>query len=264
MVAIPYSAQLQATGGDGAYVWSIPTGTLPIGLTLNASTGVIAGTASAVASANMTVRVTSGSATAERALTLVVQAANTPLTVSTTTLPEASIGSSYSTALVATGGTGTYAWAVVTGALPAGLSLSGPGTLSGTPTAAGTSTFTVRVTSGTATAQRELSLVVSAPQNRRGPLHVRLDAAPVDTVALLIRVTGPAIDSVQLLLPDAVRSSNTTTAQLAVLGTTRGASLARIWVRDTTVRYTLQVLQAARRTGYALLAPGDVTVSLTR
>lgn len=69
------------------------------------------------------------------------------LAVSTNALPSGVVGSAYSAQLKATGGDGTnYAWSLASGALPAGLSLNATtGTISGTPTAAGTSSFTVAV-----------------------------------------------------------------------------------------------------------------------
>ena len=58
------------------------------------------------------------------------------------------VGVAGSNQLVATGGSGSYAWSR-TGTLPPGLSLSGTGVLSGTPTTAGTYAFTATATSGT-------------------------------------------------------------------------------------------------------------------
>jgi len=55
------------------------------------------------------------------------------------------IGQPYSVQFLATGGTGPYTWSLQTGTLPAGLTLSPTGLLSGAPTAAGPSTFRVRV-----------------------------------------------------------------------------------------------------------------------
>ena len=73
----------------------------------------------------------------------------TPI-VSTTSLANATAGSSYSQTLAATGGTGTYTWSVTTGSLPSGLSLAAStGVISGTPTAAGAATFTVTATDAT-------------------------------------------------------------------------------------------------------------------
>jgi hypothetical protein len=51
----------------------------------------------------------------------------------------------YSQTLAATGGNGTLVWSLDSGSLPAGLSLSSGGVISGTPTGTGTSNFTVRV-----------------------------------------------------------------------------------------------------------------------
>lgn len=88
-----------------------------------------------------------------------------PLAVSTTSLADGTVGSAYSLSLNATGGTAPYTWAVSTGALPAGLNLSAAGVISGTPTAAGTASFTVSATdsaAGAATATKALSINVTA------------------------------------------------------------------------------------------------------
>lgn len=63
----------------------------------------------------------------------------------TTTLPNGIEGTGYHQALVATGGDGALIWSIDSGALPDGLGLSANGTISGTPAAAGTARFTVRV-----------------------------------------------------------------------------------------------------------------------
>ncbi len=68
-----------------------------------------------------------------------------PLAVTTTTLPGGTVGTSYSVTLVGTGGASPYVW-TETGALPGGLNLSGAGVISGTPTAAGSFSFTVTMT----------------------------------------------------------------------------------------------------------------------
>jgi hypothetical protein len=90
----------------------------------------------------------------------------TPVAITTASpLPGATMGSAYSQTLQASGGDGTYAWSVVGGALPAGLSLSAAGVLSGTPTAIETASFTVQATSagGTLTATKVFSLSVGYP-----------------------------------------------------------------------------------------------------
>ncbi len=66
------------------------------------------------------------------------------VTVTTATpLPGATVGTPYSQSLAAAGGTGPYTWALASGSLPAGLSLSSAGVVSGTPTARGTFAFSV-------------------------------------------------------------------------------------------------------------------------
>jgi len=68
-----------------------------------------------------------------------------PLVITTTSLADGHVGMAYSQTLAATGGTPSYVWMVTVGTLPAGLTLTpGTGLISGTPTTAGTSNFTVQ------------------------------------------------------------------------------------------------------------------------
>ena len=87
---------------------------------------------------------------------------NGVLSVADTALATGVVGVAYRDTLDAFGGDGSYGWTITAGALPAGLSLNESiGVISGTPSAAGPSTFTVEATSGDGqTATRALSLVV--------------------------------------------------------------------------------------------------------
>jgi len=69
-----------------------------------------------------------------------------PVTVAPVSLPSPAVGVAYSRAVTATGGSGSYTFAVTAGALPPGLFLSPTGALSGTPTAGGSYTFTITAT----------------------------------------------------------------------------------------------------------------------
>jgi aqualysin 1 len=258
-----YNQTLQATGGTGSYTWSILSGSLPAGLSLNGAT--ISGPPSTAGTSNFTVQVTSGAQTANKALSIVINPApppptgpllriesgdgqsgppgsvlpdrlvvvledangnplggvpitftvksgggsvnptvrntgelgrtstewtlgpnsgpqtvdvaapgsNTvtftanggsgppPLVITTSSLPDGTVGQFYNQTLQATGGTGSYAWTILSGSLPANLNLSAGGTISGSPTSTGTSTFTVQVTSGAQTATKQLSITVN-------------------------------------------------------------------------------------------------------
>ncbi|HSE97088.1 MAG TPA: putative Ig domain-containing protein, partial [Blastocatellia bacterium] len=88
-----------------------------------------------------------------------------PLTINTSSLPNATAGSSYSQTLSASGGTAPYTWSLASGSgpLPPGLNLSSGGTISGTPSTAGIYNFRGQVAdSASATAQKDLSINVSA------------------------------------------------------------------------------------------------------
>ena len=144
--SIAYSTTLAATGGTTPYSWSISSGTLPTGLSLASSTGVISGTPSGTGTSNFTVQVTdANSLTAVQPLSLTVVAP--PLTITTSSLPNGTQNTAYNTTLAAVGGTTPYSWSISAGTLPTGLSLaSSTGVISGTPTGTGTSNFTVQVT----------------------------------------------------------------------------------------------------------------------
>jgi hypothetical protein len=84
------------------------------------------------------------------------------ITITTAALPSAAIQTSYSQSLTASGGTAPYTWAAVN-TLPPGLTLTQTGQLTGSPTSAGSFSFTVRVTdAGQQTATKLLSLNVQA------------------------------------------------------------------------------------------------------
>jgi hypothetical protein len=151
MVGVPYTATVAAMGGQTPYPWSV-TGTLPAGLTLNAATGVISGTPTAAAYSKFTVKVEDSFAikkTAEKAFTISIAAAGA-IQIVNTSLPDGTAGAAYTATVTALGGTAPLTWTLSLGALPAGLTLSAAtGVISGTPTAAGTSTITLTVTDST-------------------------------------------------------------------------------------------------------------------
>uniref|UniRef100_Q01RC5 Ig family protein n=1 Tax=Solibacter usitatus (strain Ellin6076) TaxID=234267 RepID=Q01RC5_SOLUE len=162
-VGVAYQQALTASGGAGGYTWSVSTGSLPVGIALS-GTGSLTGTPTVAGKSSFTVQVSDSSkGTATKALTLSV--APPPLKIETSSLPPAAVGLAYFQSLVASGGTGTYAWSVSSGSLPPGLQLSRSGAISGTPAARGPANFAVSVTDtgGSVTVNRTFTLAVEVP-----------------------------------------------------------------------------------------------------
>uniref|UniRef100_Q023T9 Ig family protein n=1 Tax=Solibacter usitatus (strain Ellin6076) TaxID=234267 RepID=Q023T9_SOLUE len=135
---VPYAVQIQSAGGVTPYSWTVTSGQFPAGISLDPSTGLVSGTATAAGSGTVTIRATDSSSprqVATRGLTLTI--AGKAIVITTASLVNGSVGVGYSQTLTAAGGTGTLNWQVVSGALPAGLTLNAlTGLISGTPTSA--------------------------------------------------------------------------------------------------------------------------------
>lgn len=168
-LGVAYSQTLVATGGIPGYVWSLDQSSspLPTGLSLNPS-GVISGTPTTAGTATIIVKVTdSASRTATKQLSLIISPPGViPITItSLSPLPSGTVGTAYAILLTSSGGTPPLSWSVVSGALPVGLTLNpSTGQISGTPTTAGSSTFTIRAQdSGTPqqSDQKQFSLTVN-------------------------------------------------------------------------------------------------------
>ncbi len=165
-----YSGMLQSSGGTAPYTWSITSGALPNGLSLNTTTGQISGTPTASGNVSLGVMVKDAGSPAQTAtatIPLSIVAAGTPLAISSTSLPAGTPNQPYNSALNATGGAAPYTWSITSGTLPTGLAFAAStGTISGTPTASGTSSLTFKVVDVSSPAQSKsvtLSLVVAAP-----------------------------------------------------------------------------------------------------
>jgi large repetitive protein len=158
-----YSATLVVSGGSSPYVWSLTTGTLPPGLALQSNAGVISGTPGQAGLYPYTLRVDdSSSKFATRACSIQVSSGNLVITTGAT-LPAALAGVAYTQTLGASGGNAPYAWALVDGALPDGITVDAGGTISGTTSASGSYQFTAQVTDQDGTTTRQaFTLVVQA------------------------------------------------------------------------------------------------------
>ncbi|MBE5315011.1 MAG: putative Ig domain-containing protein [Xanthomonadales bacterium] len=143
----PYSAQLTASGGNAPYAFTVSAGALPPGVTL-AADGALSGIPTAAGSFNFTAQVTDSTAgtagTATRAYTIEVVAPT--ITIPTAVPPSWFFNRPFSLQLQGGGGAGPYSFALASGTLPPGITLSPTGLLSGTPNTTGSYTFVVTVT----------------------------------------------------------------------------------------------------------------------
>lgn len=143
-VGSPYSGTVRVVGGTSPFTFSV-SGAFPPGLQLDPATGNISGTPTAGGSFTFTPSIIdASSATASAPVTLIIVALAP--TITTSSLPNGTVGTPYvATTLAASGGAAPYSWTAPTGTLPAGLTLTTAGVLSGTPTVAGSSNVTIQV-----------------------------------------------------------------------------------------------------------------------
>jgi hypothetical protein len=254
-VGAAYSQSLAASGGTGGYTWSTTGGSLPAGLTLAASS--ISGTPTTAATADFTVQVKdSSNATAMRALSITI--APPPLTITTTSLPNGTVGAAYSQTLAASGGTGGYTWSTTVNSLPAGLMLAAGGSISGTPTTAGTTNFTVQVKdSSNATAMKALSITIAPP-----PLTITTTSLPHGTVGAAYSQTLAASGGT-----GGYTWSTTAGSLPAGLTLAAGGSISGTPTTATTANFTVQVKDSSNATAMKALsitiAPPPLTITTT-
>ena len=241
-VAIFYDSQLMATGGQTPYTWNLTatSGPLPPGLSLTSSSGVISGTPTTTGSYPITVQVTDSESTPAIAIAAFTITINPtpPLQVTTSSLLVGTQGIFYTTTLAATGGVPPYSWSLTAGPLPAGLTLSGTGVISGTPNGpSGSFPITVQVTDtlGNTASSSGLTLTINS-----GPLTITTVSLPAGTVSVPYSATlgaaggtPPYTWSIRFgTLPGGL-SLNSSTGLISGTPTMSGASLIQVQVLDS-------------------------------
>jgi hypothetical protein len=160
-VGAAYTATLAASNSPTKF--TLTSGSLPNGLTLNASTGAITGKPTTAGTFKFSVTASnSGGTSAAKALTITV---STPVPViSTTSLPGATVGEAYTATLAASNSPTKFT--LTSGSLPNGLTLNAStGAITGKPTKAGTFKFSVTASnSGGTSAAKALTITVSVAQ----------------------------------------------------------------------------------------------------
>ena len=243
-----YYGSVTATGGTGPYSFDVASGTLPAGISLNAVTGTLVGTASPAGTFNAVIRATDDNGfTGTAPVTFTIA----PLTVVVAgTLPEAIRNLAYAANVTASGGTQPYIFTVTDGALPSGLTLATDGTISGTPTAIVTSSFTVAATDS------------STPTAFVGSQSFALEVTTNLSSAVLPGSVPPGIAGVSYSASLAATGGNApltyaTTGTLPTgISIAADGTLSGLTTQTGTFNFTLTVTDASQRTksqDYALV-----------
>jgi hypothetical protein len=169
-VGAAFSYSITASNSPTSYSVA---GSLPAGLALNTSSGVISGTPTAAVTSNVTVNATNAGGTGSAALSITIaqqvqQGAKPAITSATSA--SGTVGAAFSYAITASNSPTSYS---VTGALPSGLALNtGNGVISGTPTSSVTLNVTIGATNANGTGTAVLTLTIN-PASASNPTFVQ-------------------------------------------------------------------------------------------
>ena len=180
----PYEGFLDTSahdGGEFSVSGTVPPGTLVRSEGLGGSGTILGGTPTTAGSYTFTVSGTDNSGISITPMTYQITIAGNsqppPLTINgPSVLPSGTVGTQYANVFSVSGGSIPYTWSVQSGQLPPGLALTSDITLSqtgdhlsGTPTTAGTFTFTMQVTDGQGNhASRQFSLTIQPAHHKGG------------------------------------------------------------------------------------------------
>ncbi|WP_425493489.1 putative Ig domain-containing protein [Marilutibacter chinensis] len=236
-----YVQSFAASGGVGPYSYAV-SGSLPPGVSLSGDTLSGVPTATGTFSFAITATDTGASGTGSPftvSENYVLDVGVPTVTLSPATLPAADPGSPYAQSLGAGGGVAPYEFALVGGALPAGLTLSGSGALAGTPTEVGTFAITIQATDAHGqTGSQGYSLVVNAPTLAMAPSAGTLTltyGAAYSQAFVVSGSPGPYSYAVSGALPAGVVFSDGT---LSGTPTASGSYPVTITATDTTLTGT--------------------------
>lgn len=167
---VVYSVTLNESGGIAPFSWSLTSGSLPDGIGLDNDT--ISGSPTRAGTFKFTMQVAdSGSPPLTASANLSITVTVLPLSISTLSLPDAIVDTSYKQSVKATGGIPPYAWSIAGGGLPSWSSLTpSTGAISGIPGSTGKSDFTIQVADsapeGSATTTQALSITTVSGESQ--------------------------------------------------------------------------------------------------
>ena len=252
-VGVAYSQPITVSGGTPPYAFSVIAGSLPSGLGLSAN-GTLAGTPAFASASQFTVQATdSASLITQKSFSLTIVPPGPLLTG--VVLLSGTVGTGYSQSLTPTGGTPPYTFAIAAGSLPAGLSLSPGGVISGTPTvAAFNAPFTVQVTDNAGIrASQALSLTIQ-PTPLTITTTATLPAASLGAPYSQNLIASGGIPPYQFGFVSGTSPAGLAISSAGVLGGTPAAA--------GTFTFTIGVLDTPGTTGFGLHI-ADKTFTLT-
>jgi hypothetical protein len=160
--------------GNPYYQWSLP-GSVTDGLVIDPKLGTVTGTPGNPGTFTITIGAIDALGQGAVFRTQFVVSGNSIISITTSSaLPAGSVGTQYNQTLTASGGLPPYTWTLVSGALPAGVTLTSAGLISGTPTSAGSLSFAVSVTdsNGSSTSQSFGLTIGTSSNNFSGALRI--------------------------------------------------------------------------------------------
>ena len=161
--------------GNPYYQWSFAPGSVSDGLVIDPRLGTVSGTPGNPGTYTITIGAIDALGQGAVFRTQFAVSGSSVISITTSSaLPAGSVGTQYNQTLTASGGVPPYTWMLVSGALPAGLTLTSGGVISGTPTSAGALSFAVNVTdtNGSGTSQSFSLTIGTSSNNFSGALRI--------------------------------------------------------------------------------------------
>jgi len=162
-----YNEILSASGGISPYIWSVVSGSLSDGLVLESETGAIFGTPTQAGSYSFKIQITDADnpqqiATKDFTLEILVN----DLEILTSSMPNMTVGNSYTISMTAKGGVKPYIWSIISGNLPDGIQLN-ENKITGSPSTIGSYNFIIQVSDASnpqLTGQKQFTITVEIPE----------------------------------------------------------------------------------------------------
>ena len=156
------------------------------------------------------------------------------ITTTTESLPEGTVGEPYTETILAATGDALITWSVNNGSLPAGLSLSKDGKITGTPTSAGTSTFTVKAENSYGSDSKKLSITINEPAT------ISVTGVSLDQSALTLTEDGTETLTATITPDNATNKNVTWKSDNANVATVQNGTVNAVGAGEATITVTTE------------------------